>query len=304
MKNKFGAITFASLVIAILGVVVPIAWDYYPGHKGVSLTLISPSHVISSNAAVDGLEIIYKGNKLYSLSRMTFLVENTGSKPILATDVVSPIKIEASKKSNILDVIIDSKQPENLEVRITNSNRSAEINFSLLNPGDTVLISLLVDSLDKEFRATTRIAGVKDLNVSNEPPKTLTAWALLWIPVGLLSVLLLLTSVVGFIRYPKEVRVKMSIKKGLFTTPKFNSYEEAHKWVKETTSFMTNSEREPIFDVLQELEEQNNGLDQNRIFAAVQKAVLSSSNNLIMELVVSGIGLLGLYYSMNSMGYL
>lgn len=304
MKNKFGAITFVSLVVAILGVVVPIAWDYYSGRKGVSLTLMSHSQVISSNTAVDGLEIIYKGTKLSSLSRMTFLVENTGSKPILASDVVSPIKIETSGKSNILDVIIDSKQPENLEVQITNSSRSVEINFSLLNPGDTVLVSLLVDSLDKGFRATTRIAGVKDLNVNNEPPKTLTVWALLWIPVGLLSLVLVLASSVGFIQYPKEVRVKRSIRKGLFIVPEFKSYEEAHNWVKETTDFITSSEREPIFDVLKELEEQNNVFDQNRILIAVKTAVLNSTNNLIVALVVSGIGVLGLYYSMNSMGYL
>ena len=304
MKNKFGAITLVSLVIAILGVVVPIAWDYYSGRKGVSLTLASHSQIISSNASVDGLEIIYKGTKLSSLSKMTFLVENTGSKPILASDVVSPIKIETTENSNILDVIVESKKPENLEVMITNSSRSVEVGFSLLNPTDTILFSLLVDSLDKEFKATTRIAGVKDLKVNNEPPKTLTVWALLWIPVGLLSLVLFLVSFVGFIQFPKEVRVKRSIRNGLFEVPEFKSYEDAHKWVEETTDFITSSEREPIFGTLKELEEQNNGFDQGRILRAIEKAVLNSTNNLIMALVVGSIGALGLYYSISSMGYL
>lgn len=304
MKNKFGAITLVSLVIAILGVVVPIAWDYYSGRKGVSLTLASHSQIISSNASVDGLEIIYKGTKLSSLSKMTFLVENTGSKPILASDVVSPIKIETTENSNILDVIVESKKPENLEVMITNSSRSVEVGFSLLNPTDTILFSLLVDSLDKEFKATTRIAGVKDLKVNNEPPKTLTVWALLWIPVGLLSLVLFLVSFVGFIQFPKEVRVKRSIRNGLFEVPEFKSYEDAHKWVEETTYFITSSEREPIFGTLKELEEQNNGFDQGRILRAIEKAVLNSTNNLIMALVVGSIGALGLYYSISSMGYL
>jgi len=304
LKNKFGAITFVSSFIAIFGVVVPIAWDYYSGRKGVSLTLASHSQIISSNASVDGLEIIYKGTKLSSLSKMTFLVENTGSKPILASDVVSPIKIEATENSNILDVIVESKKPENLEVMITNSSRSVEVGFSLLNPTDTVLFSLLVDSLDKEFKATTRIAGVKDLKVNNEPPKTLTVWALLWIPVGLLSLVLFLASFVGFIQFSKEVRVKRSISNGLFEVPEFKSYEDAHKWVKETTDFITSSEREPIFGALKELEEQNNGFDQDRILRAIEKAVLNSTNNLIVALVVASIGALGLYYSISSMGYL
>lgn len=304
MKSKFGTITFISLLVAMLGVVVPIVWDYYSGRKGVSLTLISHSQVISSSNAVDGLEISYKGTKLSSLSRMTFLVENTGSKPILASDVVSPIKIQVSERSNVLDVIVDSRKPENLDVQTTSSSRSVEVDFSLLNPGDTVLVSLLVDSLDKEFKATARIADVKEINVNVEPLKTLTVWALLWIPVGLLSLVLVLASSVGFIQYPQEVRVKRSIRKGLFAVPEFKSYEEAHEWVKGATAFITSSEREPIFDVLKELEEQKTGFDQERILNVVRRAVLGSSNNLIMALVVSSIGIFGLYYSLNAMGYL
>ncbi|WP_417511244.1 hypothetical protein [Methylophaga sp.] len=238
------------------------------------------------------------------MSKMTFLVENTGNKPILASDVVSPIKIETPEKSNILDVIVESKKPENLEVIITNNSRSVEIDFSLLNPADTILFSLLVDSLDKDFKATTRIAGVKDLKVNNEPPKTLTVWALLWIPVGLLSLVLFLTSFVGFIQFPQEVRIKRSIRNGLFEVPEFKSYEEAHKWVKETTNFITSREREPIFEILKELEEKNSGFDQHRILSAIEKAVLNSLNNLIMALVIGSIGALGLYYSISSMGYL
>lgn len=304
MNNKSGAITIVSLFVAIVGVIGPIAWDYNSGRKGVSLTLISHSQVISSSTAVDGLEISYKGMILSSLSRMTFLVENTGSKPILASDVVSPIQIVPAEKSNILDVIVDSKKPENLDLQTTNNSRSIEINFSLLNPGDTAVVSLLLDSSEKDFKATTRIAGIQDLTVNIEPPKTLTIGALLWIPVGLISLVLVITSFVGFTQYPQELRVKKSIRKGQFEVPEFKSHEEAYDWVKETTNFLTGSEREPIFEVLQELEEQSLGFDQERIFKALEKAVLRGANNLIMALVVCSIGILGLSYSLSAMGYL
>jgi hypothetical protein len=304
MKNKFGAVTFFSLVVAVLGVVVPIAWDYYSGQKGISLTLLSHSQVISSNTAVEGLEISYKGMRLSSLSRMTFLVENTGNKPILESDVVSPIKIETSDKSNVLDVIVDSRVPNNLDLQAAKNGQGVVISFSLLNPGDKAFVSLLVDSRDKVFTAASRIAGVQDLNVSHEPPKTLTVWAVLWIPVALLSLILILASLVGFNQYPQEVRVKKAIRSGQFTIPSFSSYEEAHEWVKKVTNFITSTNRAPIFDVLKQLEDGGSGFDKELILRAVERAVLNSSNNLIMALVVSFVGVFGLYYALSSMGYL
>lgn len=304
MKDKFGAITLVSFLIAIMGVVVPIAWDYYSGKKGVSLTLMSHTQVISANSGVEGVEISYKGMKLSSLSRMTFLVENTGNKPILESDIVSPVKIVVSEETKVLDVIVDSKVPENLDFLASKEGRNVLIKFSLLNPGDKAFVSLLVNSVEKNFSAVARIAGVQDLIVNHEPPKTLTIWALVWIPVGILSLVLLLASFVGFSQYPQEAKVKKSLKSGQFTVPDFDSYEEAHEWVKNTTDFITSSDRAPIFDVLKEQEESGFGFDKERISNAVNTAVLNSSNNLIMALVVSCTGIFGFYYALRSMGYI
>lgn len=304
MKNKFGAITFVSLVVAILGVVVPIAWDYYSSQKGVSLTLMSQSQIISASTGVEGLEISYKGTRLSSLSRMTFLVENTGNKPILESDVVSPIKIRISNAASILDAIIDSKSPSNLDFLAIKDKQDVVMKFSLLNPGDQAFISLLVDTPEVGFSATARIAGVRDLNVNPAPPKTLSIWALIWIPVGLLSLILLLASIAGFVQYPQEVRVKRAIKNGQLTIPDFKSYEEAHEWVKKVTAFITSSEREPIFNVLKKQEESQSGFDKELILKAVRTAVLNSMNNLVVALIVSGTGLFGLYYSLKSIGAL
>ncbi|MBB1311851.1 hypothetical protein H5162_20795 [Pseudoalteromonas sp. SR41-8] len=304
MKERIGFITFVTLLVAVLGVIAPIAWDYYNAKKDISLTVVSRSIVISPSAEVDGLKVSYKGIELNTLSKTTFLIENTGSRPLLKSEVVSPIKIEVPKKVKVLDAIIDSQVPSNLDVNLIRNNGVVEVHFSLLNPSDKVFFSLLTDSNKLEFSASARVAGVSELAVLDTPPKTLTIWALLWIPVAIISSLLALVSLVGFSHYPQEYRIKRALKNNSFVVPDFSSIEEGNMWVKETFYFMMESEIESITNHLSELDRSGNGFTKDTIGKIAIKTVEQSYNNLIMALFVGGVGLFGLYYSLNTMGYL
>lgn len=304
MKDKFGVVTIISLVLTLFGVIAPIAWDYYTGKKSISLTLASHDQIISANTGVEGLEINYRGTNLKTLSRMTFLIENTGSTPISEADVVSPIEIKLSEAANILETIISSKLPNNLELWTTKSRRTVTVKFSLLNPGDKAVLSLLTDSVDINFNASARISGIKALDVNLTPPKTLTPWAIIWIPVGLFSLLLVIVSLVGFTQYPKELKIKRSIKNGNLTIPDFKSYQEAHEWVKKTFSFTTTNERAPVSSLLRNLEESGSELRKETISKSINETIPNSASNLVMALIVFGIGLFGFLYALRSMEYI
>ncbi|ENM5875916.1 hypothetical protein NTE03_003888 [Vibrio mimicus] len=304
MKEKYGVITIVTLLLAVLGVVAPISWDYYSGQKSITLTAISQNNVISPSISVEGLEIKYKGTPLTILSRSTFLIENTGSKSLLQSDVVSPIEIAVAEDVTVFDAMVESKQPENLDIVLSQKANSVFVSFTLLNPGDRVLVSLLTDSKTLKFNAAARIAGVKELIVLDKPPKTLTKWAIVWIPVAAFSGFLILVSIVGFVQFPQELRVKRAIRLGRFSVPDFNSYEDAHDWVEKTLSFTTKEERQSVFKLLAKLEEDGAGFDSNRILNEISLAVKRSYNNFLMALFVSGIGLFGLGYALTSLGYL
>lgn len=64
MTSKFSFISIASLVITMLGVIAPIVWDYYVDQKGISLSVLSRSVIISPSKDIKGLEVSYKGTKL------------------------------------------------------------------------------------------------------------------------------------------------------------------------------------------------------------------------------------------------
>ncbi|EJE4188826.1 TPA: hypothetical protein ACN33E_002857 [Vibrio parahaemolyticus] len=303
MKEKFGVITVVSLFLAVLGVVAPISWDYYTGQKSITLTAIAQNSVISPSISVDGLEISYKGTPLTTLSRNTFLIENTGSKSLLQSDVVAPIEVKVSEGVTVFDAMVESKQPDNLDILLSKQANSVLINFTLLNPGDQVLISLLTDSNTSSFTAAARIAGVKELTVLDEPPKTLTMWAIIWIPVATFSGLLILISIVGFVQFPQEFRVKRALRLGRLNVPDFHTYEDAHQWIEKTLSFTTKKERQLVFRLLAKLEEEGIGFDSNRILNEICLVVKRSHNNFIMAIFVSGIGFFGLSYALTSLGY-
>ncbi|WP_411559830.1 hypothetical protein [Pectobacterium brasiliense] len=304
MRRKFGVTTLVAFIITVPGIITPIIWDYYNGKKGISLTLVSYSKIISPMTDVDGLEFIYKNKKLNALSKATFLIENTGSTPVLESDIVTPIKIKFPYGGNILDTTIDSMIPSNLDFSLMKDTQEVIINFSLLNPGDKAFISLLTDSKEINFEASARIVGINEININYEPPKTLTIWAFFWIPVGFSSLVLLLASLNGFYQYPKEFRIKKLLRRNQFLIPKFISYEDAYLWVEENFDFATSDEIASIIQYLKGIEENNGDINNNSLLSVIRKSVLSSLNNLIVGLIVFSIGLFGIYYSLISMGYL
>ncbi|WP_036505250.1 hypothetical protein, partial [Nitrosococcus oceani] len=85
--------------------------------------------IIYPTTGVDGLDVSYKGTKLRTLSKTTFLVENTGNSPVLESDVIAPIKIVISDKANVLDTMIDSKLPTNLEFQAIRDKQEIFIKF-------------------------------------------------------------------------------------------------------------------------------------------------------------------------------
>ncbi|EHH2451707.1 hypothetical protein MPV89_004630 [Vibrio vulnificus] len=303
MKDKFGLISVVSLLIAVLGVVAPIAWDYYSGQKNITLTALSKSTILSPLTDIDGLEINYKGTPLTTLNQTKFLLENTGSKSLRESDIVSPLIIRIDESAKILDAFVENKTPQNIEVVVQPYDSYVEISFSLLNPSDTVALNILTNTNDVQFTATARIAGVSEIEYLNEPPKTLTIWAILWIPVCMFSAALVLVSLYGITEFPKEFRIKRSLKAGDFDVPDFTSSDEAKAWVKSTISFALPKDIDVVLRQISRWDGEGKDIDPQELVDEIVLAVKRSPNNLVMALFLGGIGVFGVIYALRSLGY-
>lgn len=177
-----------------------------------------------------------------SLSKSTFIIENTGNKPILTNDIVTPIKIEIPNKVSILDSIIELKNPDNLDASLNVRNNVVTVGFSLLNPSDKIYLGILTDNNDYTFTASARIAGVSQVDTHLSPPTTFSIWYILWIAVCLFSFLLVVISFMGIYQYKDEFKYKTEVKNKTFFIPTLSTVSDVETWVESTFKFALKKE--------------------------------------------------------------
>lgn len=225
-KTKVDLIAIIGIIIGVIGIVFPIAWDYYKTKSAVELQLTSFVTLVEKTDQLDKLSITYNGENLNQISRADFVFINTGRIPILQIDLISPLQITFKQGVKILDVKIDSQKPANINavVALDNQKNSITITFPLLNPDDYIRFSVLVDTKKPEYESSARIVGVSELISTNKVAETSKvtksiSWTVY--PVGLIAGFFLLISFVSALpNLRNEIRVRKLIGVNQFFIPK------------------------------------------------------------------------------------
>lgn len=165
-KSSTSGWVIASLIVALLGIGVPIIWDIYKSKSLLELDLISKSAVVSRSENIDGLKILFRDQPVQNLTRYDFILTNSGKIPISEKDVVEKPTISFGANSLVLDAIMKNVSPKNLkaECEISATKTATSIAFPLLNSGDSIHFSLLVDGTSPQFTAAARIANIRELS--------------------------------------------------------------------------------------------------------------------------------------------
>lgn len=300
--ENLGIMSVAGIIIGILGVIGPIAWDYYKTKSEVELRVIERSVIISKPKKLEGLLITYRGEALEELSKTAFSFINTGRTPILKKDIAMPISIQFSKESNVLDAKIEELYPKDLgaSIQFNREPPSIMLEFPLLNPGDRIDFSILARKDNIDFSAGGRIAGVSSLKIEKdnylEKKSKNRPWTIY--PVGLFSLVLAFASFVGFSQYPRELKFKRAVKRGTFKLPNIMTRDEFISWVESSFDFTTDSEREPLLVLSRELPDTDNfSVDNNeKIMACIKNTLDNATSNLWMGIFVLTISAIGGVY--------
>lgn len=214
------------IIIGVIGIAFPIAWDFYKTKSAVELQLTSFVTLVEKTDQLDKLSITYNGENLNQISRADFVFINTGRMPILQNDIISPPQIIFKQGIKILDVKIDSQQPANMNAAITldSQKNSITITFPLLNPNDFIRFSVLIDTKNLEYESNARIAGVSELISTNKLAETSkvtksTSWTVY--PVGLIGVFFLFVAFISSLpNLRTEIRTRKLIGLNQFPIPK------------------------------------------------------------------------------------
>ena len=140
-----GATTLIGLLLATVGLLIPIAWDYYRSRIRLELQHLTTSILVQPGANIEGLHISFASQVIPSLSQLEFVLLNTGSRPIRGEDLVSRPTLRFVDGVELLDVATQSVVPDNLQHTLTmdSVDRSVTLDFPLMNPGDRVRFTVL-----------------------------------------------------------------------------------------------------------------------------------------------------------------
>jgi hypothetical protein len=297
MKN----FSITTIILAVLGVTVPIVWDYYKSTSAIDVQITGRSTIFSKPEKMDSLVITYNGEVLNELSKTTFSIVNSGRTPILKKDVALPISMQFEKTGNIIDAKIDNMHPTDLGASILFIKEKSVIvlDFPLLNPGDSIDFSILAATSNIKFDASGRIAGVASLlvkDISQEKAGKRTPWVTY--PVAIFSFILALATLGVFMQLPAEVKTRKKFKRGELIIPQFASIADYESWVNTTFSFTTVKERKTLIQIGYESLGGDNVFIQNdnKIFSAITEMLISSTSNLTTGLITLSITAWGVWY--------
>jgi len=181
--GRVTSLVLAALGTLAVGIVGPIISSWYTERIAVELQLLAQSALVDGASELEKLQVTYDKRLVSGLSRVELNLVNTGRKSIRAGDVVSPITI-AVDSGRILDVRTEQLIPLDLQVsyRFDPSRRSLTMAAPLLNPGDGIRFTLLVEyTPPPRVSASARIVGLHAITLTDRRPEMRSIWsAIAW----------------------------------------------------------------------------------------------------------------------------
>lgn len=159
-------------VIGVVAILTPILWDKHKSRASLELQHLATSTIVEKSPSLKKLRVLYENVPVERLTFRRFALTNTGSRPILESDVRSPVTIKFPNTVQILEARVETATPENLScaMNVDTSAVSVSIPFDLMNAGDRIEFSVLLAGPACGYSADARIVGVRWLgNVDREP---------------------------------------------------------------------------------------------------------------------------------------
>ena len=236
LTRRVGATTLIGLLLATIGVLAPIAWDYYQSRIQLELQHLATNTLVPPNENIEGLQISFASRVIPSLSQLEFVLLNTGSRPIRGEDLVSKPTLRFVDGVELLDVATQSVVPDNLQHTLTvdSTDRSVTLDFPLMNPGDRLRFTVLATSPAPDFNADARIVGLNRLEIRDRREVAEgDARDLSWIVYALavVSALLLFFFLVLIYSVGENRRLALLAKRGLLVLPRGKTGAEYRQYI-------------------------------------------------------------------------
>jgi hypothetical protein len=291
------SITVIGLFIAALGVVSPIAWDWYT--KKSELTLLESPIVslVEKKESIDGLLVTYNGREVDSLRKTIFTLKNSGRTPIVDSDLVSPPTITVTG-GNILQASIEKVFPVNIGAKLEPvGDKHVSIKFPLLNPGDSVVVGLLVSGEDLEFSAESRVKNIAELQIIDESSQVRLKSSFGWSTyvVGFFTLIFIAVFVTLLFAVPTRNRAFKALRSGATPVKSGESISVVKTFVKNDLRFLTSENQNEIMSLASQSGDYLTDQAAKDVLLKMNEYV-SNNNPFAGALIILILLLLGSYY--------
>ncbi|WP_294769165.1 hypothetical protein [uncultured Rhodoferax sp.] len=171
--------TSLTFFVTVVGLAIPIwLWRADLDAKSLSLQLTSQTPLTSDSAnSIKGLEVLMDGVKVASPTVSVVTLTNNGKKPLPASEFESPVEVRVAHGSQIFRAEVTSSHPKDIEARIEWNKTSVRFVPVLLNPDESITISLLTEGERPTFTSRARVVGVTTVDFVDNTKKP-PAWRL------------------------------------------------------------------------------------------------------------------------------
>jgi hypothetical protein len=294
MKNftNGASLTLVGLIIAALGVISPIAWDWWNKRTQITIENKSNVSIVSISQPVKNLELLYNGKKISELRKVVLLVKNTGKIPVTKEDVISPLKLIFSA-DEVLEASATRHSPSNFNASVFLKEKEMALGFDLFNPGDETEIEVLVAGAYEGFNATARIKNISSIEVvdaSNDKK----SWKNLGLGAyisGFFGVVFLISGTVLLFEIPRKKISISLIKQGASPILKSQSPDEATIHLKNEFGFLTGPRARIVRLKIHQLNYPISDVDKEELASALINAIEREDSAVpaIFSFVIGGI---------------
>lgn len=230
------------IILAGLGIVSPIAWDWWSKQSQLVVETVSSISVIGHSQSLKNLEFTYNGKKIAELQRLNVTIKNAGRTPIAKEDIVVPLTLTL-RAGEVLEANIVRQVPTNLGGTIAVSKNSISIFFSLLNPNDEVEIEILTSGKFLGYVANARIKNIESVALGDSS-RAITIRSDVGVGVyiaGIFGLVFLIGAIAMFLEIPTKTRAVASLKDGSHRLLNSSSQQEADRHLQSDFAFLTGS---------------------------------------------------------------
>lgn len=249
------SLTLLGLVIAALGVISPIAWDWWNKRTQITIETKSNVSIVSISQPIKNLELLYNGKKVSELHKVVLVMRNSGKTPVTKDDVISPLTLNFTA-DEILEAVLARKDPKNLGATASLSGNVLVLGFDLFNPSDEAEIEILIAGKYDGFTAGARIKNITNIEVTdtaNEKKnwKNLGVGAYISAFFGFIFVL---AGIALLAEIPKKKIAASLIKQGASRILQAKSSDEAINYLANDFGFLAGSRRKNAKGKIAELD--------------------------------------------------